>query len=174
MDNSDGLIHPHVEIQPVVKNPYEMLRAKARIAMQSVDQVSAVRPDVGSLSLPVLKKKNRREPMDSPAQLLVPRALKFSDAKAGVIKGKNKKVRNSKECHTKEMTLIGPLQKFPGIRGSKNLKNEVASSSIEQFVNVVDKSIDSKLKEVEHADQWKGVFSEVFCGGDASPLVVNV
>ncbi|PKU86560.1 hypothetical protein MA16_Dca023709 [Dendrobium catenatum] len=145
--------------------------------MQIVDQVSPIRPVLGqqgSVSLPVLKKKNRREPKDSPAHLLAPKVLKFSDAKAGVIKRKNKKARNSKECHSNEMTLIGPLQKLTGIRRSKNLKNEVASSSIEKFVNVVDKSIISKIKEVDLADQWQGVFSEVFCGGDASPLVDNV
>ncbi|PKU84414.1 hypothetical protein MA16_Dca002927 [Dendrobium catenatum] len=178
MENLGGLVHPHVEVQSILKNLNEMLWEKARIDMQSVDQVSASRPDgqpliVGSVSLPVVKKKNWREPKDSPAQLLAPRALKFSDAKAGVIKGKNKKDRDSKECHTKEMTLIVLLQKLPGRRRSKNLKNEVASSCIEQFVNVVDKSIDSKLKEVDLADQGQDVFSEVLKFSENSAEVVN-
>ncbi|PKU70238.1 hypothetical protein MA16_Dca011084 [Dendrobium catenatum] len=142
-----------------------MLRNMEQIVTQ-VDQVSVGRHDgqipLGSVSLPVLKKKYHREPKASPAQLLAPKALKFSDDKAGVLKGKNKKVRSSIECHTKEVTLIGPLQKLPGIRRSKKLKDELVLSSVEQFVNVIDKSVDSKLKEVDFVEQWKGIFSEVF------------
>ncbi|PKU68319.1 hypothetical protein MA16_Dca008800 [Dendrobium catenatum] len=109
--------------------------------------------------------------MPSPAQLLVPKELKFSDNKSGVLKDKNKKSRISKECHVKEVSLIGPLQKMPGIRRSKKLNEELVSSSIEQMVNVVDKSVDGKLKELDLVDQWQEVFSETFCGGDASSLV---
>ncbi|PKU61783.1 hypothetical protein MA16_Dca027965 [Dendrobium catenatum] len=147
-----------------------MLWTKGQIDMQIVDQQTVIRHDE---LVPVLKKKSRKDPKASPAKLLVPKALKFSADKASVFKGRNKNVRSSKDCHTKEVTLIGPLQKLPGIKRSKKLKDELASSSVEQLVNVIDKSVASNFKEEDIVEQWQEVFSDVFCSGDASPLVNN-
>ncbi|PKU61054.1 hypothetical protein MA16_Dca027914 [Dendrobium catenatum] len=126
-----------------------------------------------SSSLSVVKKGNRRDPKPSPAHLLAPKVLKFSDKNASVQKTNNKQSRNSIDHRTKLMGNFGPLQKLLGVRRSKKFKEEFASSSMEQCVNVIDNSVDGKLKEVDFVGQWQGVYSEFFCGGDASPLVGN-
>ncbi|PKU61155.1 hypothetical protein MA16_Dca027464 [Dendrobium catenatum] len=128
-----------------------MLWTKGQIDMQIVDQQTVIRHDG---SVPVLKRKSHKDPKPSPAKLLVPKALKFFADKASVFKGRNKNVRSSKEYHAKEVTLIGPLQKLSGIRRSKNLKDELASSSVEQLVNVVDKSVANNFKEEDIVEQW--------------------
>ncbi|PKU68706.1 hypothetical protein MA16_Dca009769 [Dendrobium catenatum] len=110
--------------------------------------------------------------MSSPAQLLVPKMLMFSSKRSSVQKAKDKQFRAFNDQHSKLLGKCGPLKKLPGVRRSK--KEGLASSVIEQCVNVVDNSVDGKLREVDFVDQWQGLFSETFCGGDASPLVDNV
>ncbi|XP_020704572.1 uncharacterized protein LOC110115630 [Dendrobium catenatum] len=64
--------------------------------------------------------------------MLVPKVLKFSDSKLGILKGTNKMARGTRMRHTKETTHIGSLQKLPGVRRDK-LKEQTIPSS-EHFV----------------------------------------
>ncbi|PKU84709.1 hypothetical protein MA16_Dca027323 [Dendrobium catenatum] len=114
----------------------------------------------------------RKEELIIGVVLSLKRVLKFSGKKSCVLKEKNKRNRDFNEQRMKVMGNFSPLQKMPGIR--RSLKEGLASSSNEQCVNVIDNSVDCKLKDVDFVEQWQSVFSEFFYGRDASPLVDNV
>ncbi|PKU77481.1 Organic cation/carnitine transporter 2 [Dendrobium catenatum] len=91
-------------------------------------------------------KGNNNGSVVSPAQLLAPKILKFSDGKTKVVKPRSKENRDTKVRINNVLKRIGPLQKLPGIRRGKAVEVDLATSSMEQFVTVVDKTDGSSIE----------------------------
>ncbi|XP_028549385.1 uncharacterized protein LOC114579331 [Dendrobium catenatum] len=128
---------------------------------------------LGSTQLPGTRRRKRGEATASPAQKLTPRVLHFSGTKSDVHKVKNVNTRGAKDRRMKELGCIGPLQKLPGVRRNRDRREGITPLQSELNVTIKDCSFGGRMDK-KFADQWKEVFSDVFCGGDASPLVDNV
>lgn len=79
-------------------------------------------------------------------------------------KPRNRKDRNTKARFTKKLKHIGPFQKLHGIRRSKALEADLASSPMDQLVVVIEmpgcrKECDVDLDGMD-AFQIQGEFSE--------------